>query len=211
MEARMARIETMMEALIHDRGMTMTPMGSIERDDTASDVAFALPLLDPINPALAHMEHPADMAYESHDWRPSAEPPLTIRLDHRPLPFPRLAEYRKYMDSFFADIHLRHPCIDQGDFRARGERILAGASLHANNVFFLALNYAIFACCDILLDSAIHVSDSKPTGWHWFQVADDLVDKNALLGGPPNLVLIQLLLFQVSVHPVDWHGFSECR
>lgn len=211
MEVRMARIETMMEALIHERGMTMTPMGSIEREGSGSDgfrseAAFALPLLDPINPALAHMEQQSDMSYESPEWShpysqrtdhaSSADTPLTIRLDSRTLPFPRPIEYQKYMNLFFGDIHLRHSCIEEGDFRSRGERILAGGTVQSHDVFYLALNYVIFACCDILTETAVDVTDSKPLGWNWFQIADDLVDKNALLGGPGNLVLTQLLLFQ---------------
>lgn len=80
----MARIETMMEALIHERGMAMTPMGSIEREDNGSDglrseAAFALPLLDPINPALTQMEQQSDMLYESPDVRYVAfAPPCSV-------------------------------------------------------------------------------------------------------------------------------------
>ncbi|KAF1850395.1 uncharacterized protein K460DRAFT_390909 [Cucurbitaria berberidis CBS 394.84] len=210
METRMARIESMMEALIHERGMAMTPMGSIERENSneglRSDAAFALPLLDPINPALAQMEQQSNIPYESPDWRHplpqfedhsnSAEPPVTIRLGSRALPFPRLIDYRKYMSQFFGDLHLRHPCIEESEFRAFGERILAIGVVQTGDVFFLALNYAIFACCEVLLETSPRSPSGKPNGWHWFQIADDLVDKRTLLTGPGDLALIQLLLFQ---------------
>ncbi|CAO2658386.1 Nn.00g061090.m01.CDS01 [Neocucurbitaria sp. VM-36] len=211
MESRMARIETMMEALIHERGMTMTPMGSIERDENGSDglrseAAFALPLLDPINPALAQMEQQSDMQYESPDWRHplsqfedrsnNAEPPVAIRLGSRSLSFPGPTEYRKYMDKFFYGIHLLHPCIRESEFRAFGERTLATGDVQSGDRFSLALSYIIFACCDVLLATSSRSLNGKPEGWHWFQRADDLVDKKTLLTCAGNLALIQLLLFQ---------------
>lgn len=210
METRMARIETMMEALLQDRGMTMTPLGSIEREESGSDGfrsenAFALPLLDPINPALAHMGQSA-VPEDPMDWRRLASPhePRTtgtesssiINLDGRTLPFPTLQEYHQYMRSFFCDIHLRYPCIEEDEFLARGERMVTERTAQTSEILFLALNYTIFAVCDVL--SNVLSPDGRPRGWHWFQVSNDLVDKKALFEGPGDLLRIQLLLFNVS-------------
>ncbi|KAJ4376348.1 hypothetical protein N0V83_001631 [Neocucurbitaria cava] len=211
MESRMARIETMMEALIHERGMTMTPMGSIEREENGSDglrseAAFAMPLLDPINPALAQMEQQSDMQYESPaDWRlphpfeearmGSTGAPVTIRLGHRTLPFPPFVEYNKYVNHFFGDTHLRYPCIEESEFRAFGARILATSVVQPDDTYSLTLNYVVFACCDVLMKT-LPQAPGGPHGWSWYQIADGLLDKTALLTGTGGLALVQVLLFQ---------------
>lgn len=214
-EARMARIEMMMEALMRDRGMTMPPMGSIDRDDNHSDGfrsenAFSMPLLDPINPALAHMGPQPTYSHESPNWtQPSVHyvpttsicPTRNIQLRNRimPLPFPAPASYQHYMQSFFTDIHLRYPSLDEADFRIRSDSMLAGDYVQTHDTYLLALNYIIFACCDILLDQAAPSNDTKPRGWQWCELVNGLVDKDALLIGGMDLTLIQLLLFQVSL------------
>ena len=117
------------------------------------------------------------------------------------------------MSQFFGDIHLRHPCIEENEFRALGERILATGMVQTGDVFILALNYAIFACCDVLLEASARSPGGKPNGWHWYQISDDLVDKKILLtGSPGDLALIQLLLFQVSLSLLTLHVHGvNCR
>ncbi|RYN32313.1 hypothetical protein AA0115_g3813 [Alternaria tenuissima] len=210
MEARMARIEAMMEALMRDRGLAMTPMGSIEREDNGSDgfrgdAALSVPPLDPINPALAFMGQPSFFSHEPSDSGNSAlpgpgpafngEPPHLIQVGNKKLPYPSPADYQQYLASFFTDIHLSHPCIDESEFRGRSEHMLASTTIPLQDHQFLALNYSIFACCDILLNVA-PIDTGKPKGWRWLELADDLVDKRSLLNGSGDLTLIQCVLFQ---------------
>ncbi|EUC30313.1 hypothetical protein COCCADRAFT_28788 [Bipolaris zeicola 26-R-13] len=212
MEARMARVEAMMEALMRDRGLTMTPMGSVERDDGASDgfrggdaAAFPIPPLDPINPALAFMGQSALFSQEPSNPTSSTisgpessfivETPHLVHLGGRSMSFPSPAEYQQYLMSFFTDIHLSHPCIDETDFRSRGEQMLANAAIQPEERHFLALNYIVFACCDALLNVS-PLDASKPAGWRWSEIADDLLDKKSLVSGNGDLTLIQCVLFQ---------------
>lgn len=124
--------------------------------------------------------------------------PITIRLGHRNLPFPSSVEYNRYMENFFGDIHLRYPCVEDSDFREVGARILATSVVQPEDTYSLALNYVVFACCDVLLKT-LPRAPGGPHGWSWYQVADDLLDKTALLTGPGGLALIQVLLFQVGI------------
>lgn len=204
MEVRMARIEAMMEALIHERGMTMTPMGSIEREESGSEgfhgeTQFAMPILDPINPALTQMDQSSDMPFEVPDWT-QPEPPAAefmLQVGNRRLAFPRPDDYHQYLTSFFEDLHLRYPCIEEAAFRARGKPVLATGLLPADAVVFLALNYIIFACCDVLRTNSPSVPNSTPPGWHWVELADSLVDKRTLLDSDLDHTVLQFLLFQV--------------
>jgi hypothetical protein len=211
MEARMARMEAMMEALMRDRGLNMTPMGSIEREDSGSDVfrgdpAFPMPPLDPINPALAFMEQSSLFSQDAPNPTRSpvpvsgapfgSAPPHLIHMGSRTMPFPGPAEYQQYLLSFFTDIHLSHPCIDEAKFRRRSERVLTNNVIQLEENQFLALNYAIFACCDVLLN-VTPADTNTPAGWRWSEIVDDLLDKKSLLSGSGDLTLIQCVLFQV--------------
>ncbi|KAF1945138.1 hypothetical protein EJ02DRAFT_339304 [Clathrospora elynae] len=223
METRMARIETMMEALMRDRGLTMTPIGSIEREDGASDgfrgdAAFSMPALDPINPALAfmgpHSMFNQELPNSTQPAIPALNPPFVaepshlIQLGDRALPFPSPEEYQQYLYSFFTDIHLSHPCIDEADFRSHAEHMLASTIIPSGESHFLALNYIIFACCDLLL-KVTPADASKPLGWPWSEMADHLLDKKSLLSGGGGLTLIQCLLFQALYHTfVDMPGLA---
>jgi hypothetical protein len=209
----MARVEAMMEALMRDRGLTMTPMGSIERDDSGSDgfrgdPAFSMPPLDPINPALVFLGQQPMFPQEPSNPTPApvqssgppfdnTEQPHLVQLGNRTLPFPGPEEYQQYLLSFFTDIHLSHPCIDEADFRSHSEHMLASTIISPSESHFLALNYTIFACCDVLL-SVAPTDGSKPRGWRWFELADHVLDKKSLLSGTGGLVLIQCVFYQVS-------------
>jgi hypothetical protein len=201
----------MMEALMRDRGLNMTPMGSIEREDSGSDVfrgdpAFPMPPLDPINPALAFMEQSSLFSQDAPNPTRSpvpvsgapfgSAPPHLIHMGSRTMPFPGPAEYQQYLLSFFTDIHLSHPCIDEAKFRRRSERVLTNNVIQLEENQFLALNYAIFACCDVLLN-VTPADTNTPAGWRWSEIVDDLLDKKSLLSGSGDLTLIQCVLFQV--------------
>ena len=216
MEARMARIEAMMEALMRDRGLTMTPAGSVEREDSGSegfrgDTTFTSLPLDPINPVLAFMGQPSPFSQESSNPAQSTvEPPQLVQLGNRTMPFPNPIEYQQRLVSFFTDIHLSHPCIDEAEFRSRSEHMLASAAIQPGETHFLALNYLIFACCDALLNTKKIVL-SKPVGWQWLELADDILDKKSLLSGNGDLTLIQCLLFQVSSDSCRSSSHIQCK
>lgn len=222
MEARMARVEAMMEALMRDRGLTMTPMGSVERDDGASDgfrgdAAFPIPPLDPINPALAFMGQPAlfsqELANSAHatmsgpESALTAEPPHLVQLGNRTMAFPSPPKYQQYLLSFFTDIHLSHPCVDEADFRTRSEHMLANSVIQPSERHFLALNYLIFACCDVQLN--VSPTNTHKPGWRWSELADELLDKKSLLGGNGDLTLIQCMLFQVIPMFISTHSGAD--
>lgn len=208
----MARIEGMMEALIQDRGIGLTPRGSMERDESISDgfhtdsgypapmEAYAANLV-PVRP-----QH--GFAHDSPDLRPrhsisrpsppSSDQPGTIRVGGHQVAFPSPSDYRKYLDYFFADINPAHPCVNEAEFRTRSEQMLVSTIIHISEIGFLALNYIIFACIDILVDTTPPGVTSKPAGWLWFQIADDLVGKRKL-SGRGDLSLIQFLIYEVSL------------
>lgn len=222
MEARMARIEAMMEALMRDRGLTMTPMGSVEREENGSDTfrgdaALPVPPLDPINPALAFMGQPSLFSQESADpANPGAGSPINtehlIQVGNKKVPFPSPADYQQYLASFFTDIHLSHPCIDEPEFRSRSQHMLASTTVSSEDREFLALNYTIFACCDVLLNVAL-IDTGKPKGWRWLEMADEIVDKRSLLSGGGDLTMMQCALFQVGfrVSPTWWPQIDSRR
>jgi hypothetical protein len=208
METRMARVEAMMEALMQERGLSFTPSGSIERGDDASEgfrsettFSMPMPILDPIHPALQQMGHaspeqtlaptiPMDPLLGS-DMMPS------VRVENRNMPFPDPARYQQYVASFFGDVHLRHPCVDEVEFNARVQSLMTSGIAEKNDVHFLALCYLLFACCDVLLEKS--PSSHKPPGSNWYELADSIIDKKALLRGG-DWTLIQCLLFQVSAY-----------
>jgi len=200
----MARLEAMMEALMQERGLAFTPSGSIEREDNGSDgfrseTAFSMPMLDPIHPGLQQLGQPSP----EQTLAPSVpvDPLLgtdtmpSIRLGNRDMPFPDPARYQQYVASFFGDLHLRHPCVDEVEFNARVQQLMTTRIAEQNDVHFLALCYLLFACCDVLVETSSR--SQKPSGLHWYQLADSIVDKRSLLSGG-DVTFVQCLLFQVS-------------
>ncbi|KAH7070132.1 hypothetical protein FB567DRAFT_598677 [Paraphoma chrysanthemicola] len=203
MEARMARIEAMMDALMHDRGLAFTPSGSIERegsDGFRSESAFSMPILDPIHPALDHMGHPspdrvlAPAALANAVIRQDAT--AHVRVGNRLLPFPTPERYQQYVAHFFGHVHPRHPCVDEIDFDAHTQRVVTEGAAGPSDAHFVALCYAIFACCDAVLHLTPSPSGSKPPGWHWYEIARDIADSNARPGANSGLALVQGLHFQ---------------
>ena len=199
----MARMEAMMEAIMHERNMTFPPNGvAMEREESVgfrSDTGFSMPILDPIHPALDHM---APQSPELMQHPVAVDPAMVpgasvfVRAGNRNMPFPDPDRYQQYVAQFFSDVSVRHPCVDEADFNARTQRVVTNGATEPGDIHFLALCYTVFACCDVV--SAIGPSDDdKPRGWHWVQLADGLIDKKLLLSGNEDLTLIQYLLFQV--------------
>ncbi|XPS73054.1 hypothetical protein M3J09_005207 [Ascochyta lentis] len=190
MEARMARVEAMMEALLQDRAESTT--------DAA--MSMSMPTLDAINPALALLGQPPQTAF-AHPSSASAIDPLlgtditTLRLGSRSLVFPAPATYQQYIDCFFRELQCFHPCVDEQLFRLRSESMLAKPEVHHDDVCFLALNYIIFAWHDASSETAEPNPDNKPAGWHWLQLADDAVGSRQLYG-QGDVSLAQFLVFK---------------
>jgi hypothetical protein len=207
MEDRMARMEMMMEALAHDRGLAFTPEGRLARDESVgfrSETAFSMPILDPIHPALDQIaqQSPDQMQHSvlADTTAISSDASAFVRAGSQNVPFPDPERYQQYVTLFFGIIHPRRPCVDEADFNARTQRVVTDGTTDPSDLHFLALCYVVFACCDaVVAERAPGTAgdDDKPLGWQWFQLADSIIDKRTLLGGSDDLTLIQYLLFQV--------------
>jgi len=210
MEARMARVESMMEALMQERGIAITPRVSAEREDAASDCIqndFAMHM--PVDSGMLSFVPTAQTSYvlDSTDRArhsvsggspmSTTDPGATIRVGNRNYAFPSLADYQRYLGFFFTDLGTYYPCVNETDFRIRSDAILAAPSVQADNASLLALNYIIFACCDIALDTSSSNTQNKPPGWQWFRASDELVGKRKM-SGRADLCLIQFLVLEVS-------------
>jgi hypothetical protein len=214
MEERMARMEAMLEMLMQERGMTFPPNGGLEREESVgfrSESAFPLPLLDPIHPALEQMtQHSSEQMQHTllaEDAAFASDASSFVRAGNQNLPFPDSARYQQYVSQFFIDLFPRHPCIDQADFASRTQRIITDGATETSDIYFLALCYAIFACCDAVpqMHDAAASSNDKPPGWHWYQLADSLVDaKKELQSSCEVLAPMQSFLFQVRFRSLDF-------
>ncbi|KAJ4350421.1 uncharacterized protein N0V89_009042 [Didymosphaeria variabile] len=207
-EARMARIETMMESLMLERGMNVTPRISMERDAAASERLHADFLMQIAGeastfPPIAE----GDLDFESAPGRvrhsisavspsSSVDAAATLRVGNKTFAFPNPTEYQSYLDVFFDDIAPYYPCINELEFRINSEKMLSAPVLQAHHVSLLALNYIVFACSDIAtsLDAA-GTSQVNAPGWQWFRAADDLVGKRKM-SGQVDLCLIQFLALE---------------
>ena len=212
-EARMARMESMMEALIQERGIATTPRGSIEREDAFIDGFHGDTALHPpieaFSANLAAVRQQLGFPPESPESRirqsisaaspsNSAEPMYTIRVGPRNFAFPSPGDYQKYIDFFFSSMTPYYPCVNETEFRMLGESVLATRVVNAAEISFLALNYIIFSCADIMVDTTSLGAITKPAGWQWYQLADQLVGKRKV-SGQGDLVLIQFLIWEVSI------------
>ncbi|OAF99922.1 uncharacterized protein CC84DRAFT_1168833 [Paraphaeosphaeria sporulosa] len=210
-EARMARIESMMDSLILERARTATPRTSMERDAAASDRLHADFLMQIAGEATMSAFPPiaeGDLDFDNGPARlrhslsavspaSSADAAATIRVGHKTLAFPNPAEYQRYLDIFFDDIAPYYPCVNELDFRINSEKLLSAPAIQADHVSLLALNYIVFACSDIAtsLDVASSPSQVSSPGWQWFRAADELVGKRKL-SGQVDLCLIQFLALE---------------
>ncbi|KAL1610215.1 hypothetical protein SLS60_001880 [Paraconiothyrium brasiliense] len=160
-EARMARVEAMMESLMLERGMTVTPRISMERDAAASERLHADFLMQIAGEASSFPPiAEGDLDFESGPGRirqsiaavsPSniADSAATLRVGTKTFAFPNPTEYQSYLDVFFDDIAPYYPCINELEFRISSEKMLSAPVLQAHHVSLLALNYIVFACSDI--------------------------------------------------------------
>lgn len=209
----MTRIENMMEALRQERGGGMTPRGSMERDDLVSeslqgDASFDMPL-DPLGAAARSL---FGLQHELVDTRPrhstSAASPLShgerssIKIGLRDFVFPNVSDYQKYVDFFFTEVNPHLPCVNEAEFRFQSEQLPISGDIPSSQTCFLALNYAIFACVDSLVDiirPEVNIPGIVPSapGWQWFQAADELIGKRDIIGRG-NLMVIQALLLEVA-------------
>ncbi|KAJ4298829.1 hypothetical protein N0V90_004071 [Kalmusia sp. IMI 367209] len=162
MEARMARIESMMESLMQERAMTVTPRTSMERDAAASEKFHAdflmqiageasMPSFPAITQADFRLDSPDRIRHPISAVSPasSADAAAIIRVGNKTLAFPNPLEYQKYLETFFEDIAPYYPCINEMEFRIGSERLLSAPIIQAEDISLLALNYIIFACSDI--------------------------------------------------------------
>ncbi|KAF2713963.1 hypothetical protein K504DRAFT_462421 [Pleomassaria siparia CBS 279.74] len=210
LEARMARMEGMMEVLIQERGIGSTPRGSIEREEAFIDGFHGDTALHPpieaFSANLAAVRQQLGFPPESPELRTrqsisavspssSTESMSNIRVGSRTLSFPNPSDYQKYIDYFFSSVTTFYPCVNEAEFRARGESMLATRVIDASDISFLALNYIVFSCSDILVDTTHLGTISRPPGWQWFQLADQLVGKRKV-SGRGDLYLIQFLIWE---------------
>jgi hypothetical protein len=207
MEARMARIEAMMEALVQERGIAFTPRTSIEREPSPQDGYHHD--IDAFAANLVPVSNQADFAHDHAESRPqhtipghttpSAHSSTTIHIEERNmyLQFPNPAGYQQYLEYFFAEVNPWHPCVIEDDFRKRSEEMMLLPSVPITEINFVALNYLIFACVDILTGRTFPEENSKPPGWHWYQTAQGLVGERKL-SGSGDLSLIQVVILEVS-------------
>ena len=207
MEARMARIEGMMETLIQERATTATPRMSTERDEAVGDVVQ--PDLnitgEPFFPNFVQQRHQSFHLDSPERPRLSAsmasppspsQSPISIRVGSKTFAFPPPLSHQKAIDFFFADLSAYYPCVNEADFRLKSDRMLATPSLPPTDACFLALSYIIFACVDMALDTTVSQAEAKPAGWAWFQAADDLVGSKAIVG-QGHLTMMQYLILKV--------------
>jgi hypothetical protein len=221
MEERMTRIENMMEALAQDRGMVFTPEGRLAREESVgfrSDMAFSMPILDPIHPALDQMtqQSPDPMQHSLLAEGAGGDPDASafVRAGTQNVPFPDAVKYEGYVAYFFDHVHIRLPCVDEADFSARKERIVTDGAIDPSDIHFLQLCYVAFACCDFMKGEVppTETDDSDPPGWRWLQVADHIADQESLRHGSNDVTLIQYLLFKVCLlRPVRPCCSNICR
>ncbi|KAJ8109876.1 hypothetical protein OPT61_g7139 [Boeremia exigua] len=196
MEARMARIEAMMEALLQERAMYPTPSGGVARGDSESDMAMSMPMADPNNTALAFLDQPPHIIHPQDAIDPLLDSNTTsLRIGSQNLAFPAPADYQNYIDTFFRELQVCHPCIDEHLFRDRSEKMLARAEVHPDDTCFLALNYVMFALHIASTEVIQPCSDDKLPGWLWLQLADDVIGKRQLYG-QGDISLAQFLLLK---------------
>ena len=201
MEARMTRMESMMEALLQERAMYTIPLAGLRHDDNGSDIAMSMSMGGSVNPSLSFMDHPPQDAPPQ-----SAIDPLlgtdtaTVRFGTHSLTFPDPTIYESYITTFFDEFHGYYPCVDEQRFRGRSQRITAVPEVRPDDACFLALNYIIFALHAVSSNTATSERQSKPPGWHWLQHADDVVGKRQLVGRG-DISLAQFLLFKVRTSP----------
>ncbi|KAF1922590.1 uncharacterized protein M421DRAFT_352781 [Didymella exigua CBS 183.55] len=210
MEARMCRIESMMEALLQERTMHTTPSAGLLREN-GIDIALSTSIADSVSPGQAFLSQPSQAIRSQDPIDPLLDTDTAnVRVGNRNLVFPDPAIYQIYTDTFFHDIHCYYPCVDEQNFRSRSQNMLAVPEVHPDDVCFLALNYITFAFHAVSNETTAPGYESKPPGWHWLQIADEVVGKRQLVGRG-DIHLAQFLLFKVRTSiasPLLWQNIQ---
>ncbi|KPI41788.1 putative transcriptional regulatory protein [Cyphellophora attinorum] len=208
-EARLARIEARLDNLTAD-GSARDNQSHDEPDEDAGDfqgdTAFQAPVTafnDNLGPVRARLGIPATPVVNTSPEARSynfGSPQATldkhyVSIGTTSLAFPSLTQYDKYLAFFFADINPCHSCVNEADFRTRAESLVTTRKVAREEVWFLALNYIIFACADILQDVEALNETRKLPGWEWFLIAESLVGKRKI-GGRGDASLIQYLIYE---------------
>ncbi|KAH8816078.1 fungal-specific transcription factor domain-containing protein [Xylogone sp. PMI_703] len=216
-EARLERLEKSMEIVVsqlpgnQERFSVEPAQVNVDTRDFQGDTSFQAPIeefnanLAPVKLQLGISNQRSSSSPKSSDEMRNAsatspsgstsDPLSSIRVGRSNMPFPNQTEYATYIEFFFDDINPCHPCTNEADFRRRSERLLASSSVDPSEVCFLALNYIVFACADVLLGVSTTTKHSTPPGWHWFLAANDLVGKRKV-SGQGDLSLIQFLVYE---------------
>ena len=197
MEARMARIEGMMEALVQDRGITIPSREIVDQIHPPSDgFSGSDSNFDPALLTLGQPLGPLHSAPGPHSAQPmpnqTEEGPdtKTVHAGGRCYAFPNLPDYREYLDSFFEYVVSFHPCIDEEKFRAGSLRALYTSSTLDSEINTLGLHFIAFACVDIIVSKRPRVAKrSTPEGWKW---CEDYVTRLVPLDKVPELSLIHI-------------------
>ncbi|KAF2998582.1 hypothetical protein E8E13_006361 [Curvularia kusanoi] len=213
MEARMARIESMMDALLQERTMFTSPHRSVERDESCNDMGMSLSIPMP----MPHLMHPPTslssqasppVPHSQDAIDPSLDTEMSsLRVGSQTLAFPVQHLYEKYVDCFFRQLQMFHPCVDEELFWTRSARMLSAPEVLPNDVCFLGLNYMIFAMY-IAVIGGTRSYESKPAGWHWLQLADDVVGQRQFYGQGDVSLAQYLVLKAVYYMLVDQPGLA---
>lgn len=200
----MTRIESMMEALLQERAMYASPRRSAERDNSGSDMALSMPMLDLVIPPLSLPDQPTQVSHAQDAIDPMLGADVSnLRMGNQSLAFPAPTVYQDYIETFFRELQIFYPCVDEQLFRRRSEKMLAGIEVLPNDVCFLGLNYMIFALHAASTEATRTRYEEKPAGWHWLQLADDAIGKRQLYG-QGDVSLAQFLILKVSEFAVVW-------
>ncbi|KAF2271542.1 uncharacterized protein EI97DRAFT_504890 [Westerdykella ornata] len=197
MDARMARMEGMMEALLRERGIVITPRGSTERE--APPMGEYHVHEDAINPNLPPPVR-AQPTYrlEQHQLQDhqstSASHSIAVIKDSISVevPFTVPTEYRRYLDHFFEQVYPFYPCIDPVPFREQGGCMLSSLPIQKDKRLLLALHYVMFALVDV---SESNSPNETMPGWYWYQTAETLIGQE-VLHSSGGLVFIQYLILK---------------
>lgn len=215
MEARMARIESMMEALIQERGISVTTRGSFELETSGNESYHAEAAsqahpdlfgghLVPVGQQPSEYMEPSSSRSRAMSMLSTAmitDQPGTITFGSQVLQFPAQPVYQKYLDHFFSQLSFYHPCIDEVEFRNLSSDLVNTGQARPAQRDFLALHYAMFAYVDIESDTSAYDLGSIPPGWHWSQLVDELIGKRPGCGAV-DTTIVCVLIFQVSRRPI---------
>lgn len=230
-ESRIDRIEALLERLTSSRqDASLRASPEPERDSSTAcdgtgnyqgDTAFQAPvnafnaelsairtqlgLPEPTRYTTANQPQPSSgsLSQPASPW--TSESTTRIQVGSRALPFPSTERYKRYTRFFFDDILPCHSCVNEAYFEAQSKQLFVDLALKRADSTFLALNYAIFACADILVDTA-NTPHTQPPGWQWYVAAETLVGSRKS-AGRANITLIQFFIFEVRDRAVLlWYG-----